>query len=165
MHVIDCGVVLYLTAAGGQTDLVGIDGAVFPAGAFSVAGPPGAWQESAYRSIQKSEIAMWTLHGLLQAGVQSVKVRAEMLRVDPRNADYFAWSSIQTIRSDTGAPAAQHTIAAADLVSVFNTAQKRDVNLQTTDATLCGKVRLIVQAQAAIDSADLIVAALAVTFR
>lgn len=161
MNVIDCGVVLYLTKTAGATDVKNIDGTTFPSVAISPAGPPSAWQESAYRQIGKGQLASWNLTGVLQAGVQSVKVRAETLRLDT-NLTLWNWRSIQTVRSDTGAPAAEHTISPANLISIFDITKGRDLELQSTDTALSGKVRLIVQFQAALDNLDKLIAALMV---
>ena len=66
------------------------------------------------------------------AALGTAVLQFEALHTDDANSSLFARATIQTIRGDNGAALAQHSIAAADLLSPVS--GRQDILFQTTDA-------------------------------
>ena len=118
----------------------------------------GTWKASAvFYAGAASDAILW-LQGSI-AGAGTAKVRVEGLRSDENNTALWEWASIQTTRADTGASAAEHTIAAAVLVGVVDAMKRQALVLRLVNAQRAGALRLVVAWQQAPDPADYLVVA------
>ena len=121
----DLGIQLYQTGDGSGSYRAA-EGTLHDAGHLA-----GTYVDGSIFQAGRAAIVVGAVH-VARAHVTNVYVKFMARRRDPQNPGLFSWAPVQTVRSDTGAAAYEHKLAATD---------PADVLLQTRDAQATGDLR------------------------